>query len=92
MAENGQSILIGGLIKSTSGQRRLGVPLLGDVPVVGKLFSNNERTGTSTETIVLITPRIVPTRPAGEDMQEIERVEQAEGEMEKAFRRPAALK
>lgn len=92
VAENGQSILIGGLIKATSGQRRVGVPLLGDVPVVGKLFSNNEHTGTSTETIVLITPRIVPTRPAGEDVREIERVERAQGEIRDDFKAPAALK
>jgi len=92
VAENGQSILIGGLIKATSGLRRTGVPLLGDVPGLGKLFSNNEQTGTSTETIVLITPRIVPTRPAGADVQEIERVEQAAGEMQGAFKGPAQLK
>lgn len=92
VAENGQSILIGGLIKATSGVRRTGVPLLGDVPVVGKLFTNNEHTGTSTETIVLITPRIVPTRPAGADVQEIERVEQAAGEIQDGFKGPATLR
>jgi type II secretory pathway component GspD/PulD (secretin) len=91
VAENGQSILIGGLIKATSGQRRIGVPILGDVPGLGKLFSNNEHTGTSTETIVLITPRIVPTRPASADVQVIEQVEQAEGELRRDFAAPAAL-
>jgi len=91
VAENGQAILIGGLIKATAGQRRVGVPLLGDVPVVGKLFSNNEMTGNSTETIVLITPRIVPTRPSGADMQEIERVERNAGEIKDAFKGPAKL-
>lgn len=91
VADNGQSILIGGLIKATSGQRRIGVPLLGDVPVVGKLFSNNEQSGTLTETIVLITPRIVPTRPAGTDVQDIERVQQAAGEIQGAFKGPAKL-
>jgi len=91
VAENGQSILIGGLIKATAGQRRIGVPLLGDVPVVGKLFSNNEMTGNSTETIVLITPRIVPTRPSGGDVQDIERVERNAGEIQEAFKGPAQL-
>ena len=91
VADNGQSILIGGLIKATSGVRRTGVPLLGDVPVVGKLFTNNEHTGTSTETIVLITPRIVPTRPGGSDVQEIERVERNAGEIQGAFKGPAKL-
>jgi type II secretory pathway component GspD/PulD (secretin) len=90
VAEDGQSILIGGLIKSTTGQRRIGVPLLGDVPGLGKLFSNNEHTGGSTETIVVITPRIVPTRPAGADLQVIERVERMEGDLQKKLAVPEA--
>ena len=91
VAENGQSILIGGLIKAHAGLRRTGVPLLGDVPGIGKLFSNSEETGSSTELIVVITPRIVPTRPVGADAQVIERVEQAEGELHNKFKAPAAL-
>ncbi|UVW28737.1 type II secretion system protein GspD [Massilia sp. H6] len=85
VAEDGQSILIAGLIKTSAGQRRLGVPILADVPVIGKLFSNNEDTGSSTETIVLITPRIVPTRAAGPDAQVVERVNQAEYELQQKF-------
>ncbi|KQQ88456.1 type II secretion system protein GspD [Massilia sp. Leaf139] len=91
VAENGQAILIGGLIKASSGLRRSGVPLLGDVPGIGKLFSNDEATGSSTETIVLITPRIVPTRTTGADAQVIERVEGVEGELQNKFAVPATL-
>lgn len=91
VAENGQAILIGGLIKASAGQRRLGVPLLSDVPGLGKLFSNTEETGSSTETVVLITPRIVPTRPSGSDAQLIERVERTEGELNSKFKGAAAL-
>jgi type II secretory pathway component GspD/PulD (secretin) len=59
VAEDGQSILIGGLIKNSEGRRRTGVPVLGDIPGVGALFSRTETIGVSTETIVIITPRIV---------------------------------
>jgi type II secretory pathway component GspD/PulD (secretin) len=92
VTENGQSILIGGLIKSTSGLRRTGVPLLGDVPGLGKLFSNNEQTGNSTETIVLITPRIVPTRPTALDAQVIDRIDGVEAELQKQFQKPATMR
>ena len=92
VAENGQSILIGGLIKASSGKRRTGVPLLADVPGLGKLFSNTEETGSSTETIVLITPRIVPTRAVGLDAQTVERVDGVEAELNTKFKGPAALK
>jgi type II secretory pathway component GspD/PulD (secretin) len=91
VAENGQAILIGGLIKSSAGLRRTGVPILGEVPGLGKLFSNSETTGSSTETIVLITPRIVPTRPSGADAQVVERVRQTEGEIQQQVKGPAIL-
>jgi type II secretory pathway component GspD/PulD (secretin) len=92
VAENGQAVLIAGLIKASSGQRRNGVPLLGDVPGLGYLFSSNEKVGSSTETIVLITPRIVTARPAGPETQEIERVEQTEQDLQRKFGSPAALR
>lgn len=63
LAEDGQTIFIGGLIRNTAQKRREGVPFLGDVPVLGKLFSNGEELLLKTETVVLITPHII--RPGG---------------------------
>jgi type II secretory pathway component GspD/PulD (secretin) len=79
VAEDGQAILIGGLIKGSTGERRVGVPLLSDLPGVGRLFSNNEETGSSTETIVLITPRIIDSAAdlAGPVADKVRRAEQA---------------
>ncbi len=59
VAADGQAVLIAGLIKHTSTYRRTGVPLLGDVPVLGRLFSGTEDNGSNSETIVMITPHIV---------------------------------
>lgn len=59
LCEDGQSIFIGGLIKRASSARRNGVPVLGELRVVGGLFSNNEESEFSTETVVVITPRII---------------------------------
>jgi type II secretory pathway component GspD/PulD (secretin) len=92
VAENGQAILIAGLIKASSGKRRNGVPVLGDVPGLGRLFSNSEEIGSSTETIVLITPHLVTARPNEEDARTIERVEQTGKELEKALEAPARLR
>lgn len=63
LCEDGQSIFIGGLIKRVTSSRRSGVPVLGELPGVGALFSSNEELGTSTETVVIITPRIVKGAP-----------------------------
>ena len=78
VAEDGQGILIAGLIKNASGYRRIGVPILGDIPVLGRVFSSTEDTGGSTETIVLITPRIVGTRTAAGDQPSVRKLEGAE--------------
>jgi type II secretory pathway component GspD/PulD (secretin) len=59
LCEDGQSIFIGGLIKRSSGVRRTGVPGLGEVPMLGRLFSSQEDSVATTETVVVITPRIV---------------------------------
>lgn len=59
LCEDGQSIFIGGLIKNVSGTRRTGVPILSDLPAVGRLFSNNEESGSTTETVVVITPHVI---------------------------------
>jgi type II secretory pathway component GspD/PulD (secretin) len=92
VAENGQSILIAGLIKTSAGKRRNGVPVLGDLPgPIGALFANREEIASSTETIVLITPRIVSTHPSETDARTIERVEQAGREIEQALAPPAKL-
>lgn len=90
VAEDGQAILIGGLIKASTGQRRIGVPLLSDVPGIGRLFSNNEETGNSTETIVLITPRIIDSAAdlAGSVADKVRR---AEHDLQPMLNAPAKL-
>ena len=93
VAEDGQAILIAGLIKTSEGRRRIGIPLLGDVPGIGKLFSNNETTGSSTETIVMITPRIVrDTRAPALEQPSIDKVQRAERELTTTLDAPASLR
>lgn len=59
LVPSGQTVFIGGLMKHTSNLNRSGVPVLGRIPGVRRLFSNEEATEVNTETIVLITPHIV---------------------------------
>jgi type II secretory pathway component GspD/PulD (secretin) len=56
---SGQTVFIGGLIKQTRTESRKGVPLLGRIPGIGLLFSSREVTSTNTETVVIITPRVI---------------------------------
>lgn len=59
LANNGQTIFIGGLMRSTSSRSHKRVKGLGRLPFLGRLFRNSEQTSVNTETVVLITPRII---------------------------------
>ncbi len=59
IAESGQTIMIGGLIKSNETINDSKVPWLGDIPWLGHLFSNVKRTDNATNMVVLLTPHIV---------------------------------
>ena len=60
LADDGQTIFIGGLMRSTVGDRRAGAPLISKIPLLGRLFRNSEKVIVKTETVVLITPRVIP--------------------------------
>jgi pilus assembly protein CpaC len=55
----GQTFAIAGLLNSRMQANREAVPVLGDVPVLGKLFSSIRYERQETELLVLVTPRLV---------------------------------
>jgi type II secretory pathway component GspD/PulD (secretin) len=59
LVPNGKTVFLGGLIQHQINNTREGIPGLGDAPIVGVLFSNRAKAITSTEIVILITPRIV---------------------------------
>jgi len=60
----GESLLLGGMIRETQTNSEDKVPGLGDVPVVGNLFKTKSSGTTRVERMFLITPRMAGTRPA----------------------------
>ena len=56
---DGESMLLGGLISSTNTDGKTKVPLLGDIPGLGRLFQNRRTEGTRTELLMLITPYVI---------------------------------
>jgi len=56
---SGQTMAIGGLISSTVTQAITKIPMLADLPILGKLFTSREFSRDETELIILITPTIV---------------------------------
>lgn len=57
--ETGQTFVIGGLIQNETRGIVNKVPVLGDLPFLGVLFSTKEYTETEQEVVVLVTPYLV---------------------------------
>jgi type IV pilus assembly protein PilQ len=56
IVRNGETIVIAGLLNLTKRRTKSQVPLLGDIPVVGRLFGRNTWLDRNNELIILITP------------------------------------
>lgn len=59
MVKDGSTVILGGLKKDNKVHINKGVPVLMDIPFVGKLFQRTADTITTTEIMIFITPHIV---------------------------------
>lgn len=56
--KDGETIILGGLIQDTETENFNKVPILGDIPLIGKLFTNRSTNNTKSELIIFITPHV----------------------------------
>ena len=70
VAQDGETIIIGGLIREDTSKVKDGIPLLSQIPILGSLFSNTTDSSTRSELIILLTPHVI------KNMQEAEKVTQ----------------
>lgn len=59
IAQDGQTIVIGGLISETVSFTRSGIPILSSIPVLGYLFGQTKDDTQRQELIILLTPKVV---------------------------------
>jgi type IV pilus assembly protein PilQ len=59
LVKDGHTIVIGGLFRERTSNNRSQVPLVGNIPVLGHLFSGRVEATTREEVIILITPHII---------------------------------
>jgi general secretion pathway protein D len=56
---NGQTVLLAGLIQDTQNTTHQGLPILDQIPVLGKAFGSNDTSIVRTELILFIRPQII---------------------------------
>uniref|UniRef100_UPI004048680F secretin N-terminal domain-containing protein n=1 Tax=Aliarcobacter sp. TaxID=2321116 RepID=UPI004048680F len=57
---NGESVIIGGLIENKIESTEQKVPILGDIPLFGELFKNSVNNSRKNNLVVIITPYLIP--------------------------------
>jgi len=60
IVQDGQTAVIGGLIRENVTRDKRGVPILKDIPLLGFLFRSSADATSKRELLIFITPRIVP--------------------------------
>ncbi len=63
---DGESFVIGGLVSRTTSSNTNKVPLLGDIPILGVLFKQQEYSQKEKEIAIVVTPRLV--KPLARDV------------------------
>ncbi|MEM7230297.1 MAG: hypothetical protein AAF432_15935, partial [Planctomycetota bacterium] len=73
-----QTIVLSGILKDTESRLTRKVPLLGDIPLLGELFTSRDNTTTTSELLVFITPVVVDNPAANYEMNapDLETLEQ----------------
>lgn len=59
VVNDGETVVLGGLIRDEQTETLTKFPILGDLPVIGELFKNRTKTKRRTDIVVTITPRIM---------------------------------
>jgi len=59
MVNDGETAVIGGLIRSNESTTKRGIPVLMDIPLLGNLFRSNSTTHQKRELLIFVTPKIL---------------------------------
>ncbi|MCT7538045.1 type II secretion system protein GspD [Aliarcobacter butzleri] len=57
---NGESVIIGGLIENKNEIIEQKVPILGDIPLFGELFKNDSKMNKKNNLVIIVTPYMIP--------------------------------
>ena len=60
---DGETLVIGGLMDRRTMRQWQKVPILGDIPLIGKLFQHSRKTKDEVELYILVTAKVIPEIP-----------------------------
>lgn len=70
MAKDGLTVAVGGLIRNSKNKNERKVPILSEIPVIGRVFRSTTETDEETETVLLITPRVMNAPEESEQLRQ----------------------
>jgi type IV pilus assembly protein PilQ len=59
VVNDGQTVVLGGILETERRETEKKVPLLGDIPIFGHLFKSTTRTNNKDELLIFVTPKIL---------------------------------
>jgi type IV pilus assembly protein PilQ len=59
LVNDGQTVVLGGILETERRETEKKVPYLGDIPVLGRLFKTTGRTNNKDELLIFVTPKIL---------------------------------
>lgn len=67
LVDNGETVVLGGVYEQTKNNTVSKVPLLGDIPIIGRAFRKDTNSINKNELLIFVTPRIVDKRYISRD-------------------------
>ena len=82
IVNNGQSVIIGGLVRNNTESNINKVPLLGDIPIFGNIFKHKTKSSDKATLVIVLTPYIIKK---SEDLDKLRLTLARLNELEKRF-------
>jgi len=86
IVQNGQTLMLGGILSQSDINVEHKLPLLGDLPLIGGLFRHTSVNRVNSEMLVFITPRVVddPTDELPSATEKLEKLQGARKQLDEA--------
>jgi general secretion pathway protein D len=76
LAQDGHTVIIGGIIEDNVNRDKEGIPFLQDIPIISPLFSVQGKKRDRTELLIAITPHVVDRRNSEKTREFLDRLRQ----------------